>query len=205
MHHFIAEKTLHSLDHRHRLASCGLPNIGVQVAIMRADGTLAGDNEPGEIVTRSPAVMDGYWHREKETAEACAGDWLHTGDLGYRDGDGFYYIVGRAKEIIISGGFNIYPKEIEDLIAEHPSVKDVAVIGVPDSDWGEAVKAFVVLHTGAALDATALARIIRERKGSVCVPKSFEEIDAIPVTAVGKPDKKALRARYWDGQPRAVA
>jgi fatty-acyl-CoA synthase len=149
--------------------------------------------------------MEGYWHREMETAEACAGDWLHTGDLGYRDRDGFYYIVGRAKEMIISGGFNIYPKEIEDLIAEHPSVKDVAVIGVPDSDWGEAVKAFVVLHTGAALDAAALAGIVRQRKGPVCVPKSFEEIDAIPVTAVGKPDKKALQARFWDGQRRAVA
>ena len=198
-------KTLHSLDHRHRLASCGLPNIGVQVAIMLPDGSLAGDDEPGEIVTRSPAIMEGYWHREKETAEACAGDWLHTGDLGYRDRDGFYYIVGRAKEMIISGGFNIYPKEIEDLIAQHPSVKDVAVIGVPDSDWGEAVKAFVVLNAGAALDAPALAGLVRDRKGPIYAPKTVEEIDAIPVTNVGKPDKKALRARYWEGQTRAIA
>ena len=109
-------KSLHSLDDLPRLASCGRPNIGVQVAIMRDDGSLAGDDEPGEIVTRSPAVMSGYWHQEKETAETCAYDWLHTGDLGYRDKDGFYYIVGRAKEMIISGGFNVYPKEIEDLI-----------------------------------------------------------------------------------------
>jgi fatty-acyl-CoA synthase len=198
-------KSLHSLDHRSRLASCGLPNIGVQVAIMRPDRTIAGDNEPGEIVTRSPSVMEGYWKREKETAEACAGDWLHTGDLGYRDEDGFYYIVGRAKELIISGGFNIYPKEIEDLIAQHPSVKDVAVIGVPDSDWGEAVKAFVVLHAGTALDTAALATMVRQRKGPVHAPKSFEQIDAIPQTALGKPDKKALRARYWEGQSRAIA
>jgi fatty-acyl-CoA synthase len=198
-------KALHSLDNPYRLASCGLPNIGVQVGIMRPDGTLAGDNEPGEIVTRGPSIMEGYWNREMETVEACAGDWLHTGDLGCRDRDGFYYIVGRAKEMIISGGFNIYPKEIEDLIAEHPTVKDVAVIGVPDPDWGEAVKAFVVLHTGAALDAAALAGIVRQRKGPVCVPKSFEEIDAIPVTAVGKPDKKALQGRFWDGETRAVA
>jgi fatty-acyl-CoA synthase len=172
---------------------------------MLPDGSLAGDDEPGEIVTRSPAIMEGYWHREKETAEACAGDWLHTGDLGYRDRDGFYYIVGRAKEMIISGGFNIYPKEIEDLIAQHPSVKDVAVIGVPDSDWGEAVKAFVVLNAGAALDAPALAGLVRDRKGPIYAPKTVEEIDVIPVTNVGKPDKKALRARYWERQTRAIA
>ena len=149
--------------------------------------------------------MEGYWHREKETAEALAGGWLHTGDLGYRDSDGFYYIVGRAKEMIISGGFNVYPKEIEDILAQHASVKDVAVIGVPDADWGEAVKALVVLHAGASLDAAALAALVRERKGAVYTPKSFEEIDAIPMTPVGKPDKKSLRARYWEGQSRAVA
>jgi fatty-acyl-CoA synthase len=198
-------KTLHRLDDLPRLASCGRPNIGVQVAIMRDDGSLADDDEPGEIVTRSPAVMSGYWHQEKETSETCAHDWLHTGDLGYRDAQGFYYIVGRAKEMIISGGFNVYPKEIEDLIAQHPSVKDVAVIGVPDADWGEAVKALIVLHPGEALDAAALSAIVRDRKGGVYTPKSFEVIDAVPVTPVGKPDKKALRARYWDGQARAVA
>jgi fatty-acyl-CoA synthase len=198
-------KSLHSLDKPHRLASCGIPNIGMQVGIMRPDGTLAEDNETGEIVARGPSVMDGYWERPAETAEALEHDWLHTGDLGYRDEDGFYYIVGRAKEMIISGGFNVYPKEIEDLIAQHPSVKDVAVIGVPDPDWGEAVKALVVLQPGESLDAAALAAIVRERKGPVYTPKTFEVIEAVPTTAVGKPDKKALKAKYWEGRDRAVA
>lgn len=198
-------KSLHSLEHPHRLASCGLPNIGVQVAILRSDGTLADDNEHGEIATRSACIMEGYWHREKETSETCRGDWLHTGDLGYRDEDGFYYIVGRAKEMVISGGYNIYPKEIEDLIALHPSVKDVAVIGIPDEEWGEALKALVVLKAGMVLDSAALSALVRERKGPVYVPKSFEPIDAIPQTSVGKPDKNVLKARYWEGHARTVA
>lgn len=198
-------KSLHSLEHKGRLASCGIANIGVQVAIMKLDGTLAGDDEPGEIVTRSPAVMAGYFQRESETAESFAHDWLHTGDLGYRDSDGFFYIIGRAKEMIISGGFNVYPKEIEDILAQHPAIKDVAVIGVPDPDWGEAVKAVVVLHEGAVLEGAALADLVRERKGAIYAPKTFDVVDAIPMTPVGKQDKKALRARYWDGQSRGVA
>jgi fatty-acyl-CoA synthase len=198
-------KGLHSLDYPHRLASCGLPNIGMQVAIMRSDGSLAKDDERGEVVARGPAVMDGYWQRLSETAEAFEHGWLHTGDLGYRDADGFYYIVGRAKEMIITGGVNVYPKEIEDLLAQHESVKDVAVIGVPDADWGEAVKAFIVLNPGMSLEPHGLAALVRERKGAVYTPKTFEAIEAIPVTPVGKPDKKALRAPYWEEHGREVA
>ena len=198
-------KRLHSLDEPHRLSSCGLPNIGVQVAVLRADGSEAETGETGEIVCRSPCVMEGYWGRPDESAAALDGDWLHTGDLGYRDADGFHYIVGRAKEMVISGGFNIYPKEIEDILIEHPSVRDVAVIGVPDEDWGEALKALVVLHDGAALDTGALAALVRSRKGAIQTPKSIEAIDAIPSTPAGKPDKLALRARFWQDRDRGVA
>lgn len=198
-------KSLHSLDHPRRLASCGLPNIGMQVAILRPDGSEAGTDETGEIVCRGPSVMAGYWQRPADTAEALAGDWLHTGDLGYRDADGFYYIVGRAKEMVISGGFNIYPKEIEDILITHPSVRDVAVIGVPDDDWGEALKALVVLADGATLDAAALAELVRGKKGAVQTPKSFDVIDAIPTTPAGKPDKVRLRDSFWAGRSRGVA
>ena len=198
-------KALHSLDQPHRLSSCGLPNVGVQVAILRDDGSEADTGERGEIVCRSPCIMEGYWQRPDDTAEALDGDWLHTGDLGYRDADGFYYIVGRAKEMVISGGFNIYPKEIEDILIEHPSVRDVAVIGVPDEDWGEALKALVVPHDGAPFDAAALAELVRSRKGPIQTPKSIEAIDAIPTTPAGKPDKMALRARFWQDRDRGVA
>lgn len=198
-------KALHSLSHPERLASCGLPNIGVQVAVLREDGTKAEVGESGELCTRSPCVMDGYFKRTEDTRVATDGGWLHTGDLGYRDADGFFYIVGRSKEMIISGGFNVYPKEIEDLISQHPLVEDVAVIGVPDDDWGEAVKAFVVPKSGADLDSNEIVALVRDRKGPVHAPKSVELIDVIPTTAVGKPDKKALREEYWSGRDRSVA
>lgn len=193
-------KTLHSLDKPERLASCGMPNIGMQVAILREDGSEAPDGETGEIVCRGPCVMEGYWKNPAETAATLDGGWLHTGDLGYRDADGFYYIMGRAKEMVISGGFNVYPKEIEDILIDHPKVRDVAVFGLPDEDWGEIVKAVVVLAEGAGDEAEAvtaeLAELVRSRKGPVYTPKSFDVVEAIPLTPAGKPDKKALRARY---------
>jgi fatty-acyl-CoA synthase len=175
------------------------------MAVLRPDGSEAGDGETGELVTRNPSVMDGYWQRPQDTAAAFAGDWLHTGDVGYRDEDGFYYVVGRLKDVIITGGFNVYPKEVEDVIATHPTVREVAVIGVPDEEWGEAVKALVVLNPGAQLDELGIMALVKNTKGSVAAPKSVEAIEAIPTTSVGKPDKKALREKYWAGRPRSVA
>jgi fatty-acyl-CoA synthase len=139
--------------------------------------------------------MDGY--RDPElTAEAFRGGWLHTGDVAVRDPDGFLRIVDRTKDMIVSGGFNIYPREIEIIIAEHPAVAEVAVIGVPDAKWGEAVKAMVVLKPGEAATADELIAPVAARKGSYQAPKSVDFVDAIPQTPVGKPDKKALRAQY---------
>lgn len=178
-----------------RLASCGKPSPWVRVALMDADTNPVPDGEPGEICVQGPLVMDGY-RDPALNADALRGGWLHTGDVAVRDPDGFLRIVDRVKDMIVSGGFNIYPREIEDIIAEHPAVAQVAVIGVPHEKWGEAVKAVVVLRPGAAVSAEELCAPVAARKGSFQAPKSVDFVDAIPQTPVGKPDKKALRARH---------
>ena len=156
---------------------------------------------------RGPLVMKGYHNLPESTAEAMAGDWLHTGDVGRFDEDGFLYIVDRKKDMIVSGGFNVFPKEVEDVISAHASVAQVAVIGVPDERWGESVKAVVVLRPEReASDTLAdeLMALVKEAKGSVQTPKSVDFRESIPLSAVGKPDKKALRELYWGDQSRGV-
>jgi fatty-acyl-CoA synthase len=160
------------------------------------------DGEPGEICVQGPLVMDGYRDNSELTAEALRGGWLHTGDVAVRDPGGFLRIVDRTKDMIVSGGFNIYPREIEDIIGEHPSVAQVAVIGVPHAKWGEAVKALVVVRAGQSAEPSDLISMVAARKGSFQAPKVIEFIDSIPQTAVGKPDKRSLRARF--GQPLAT-
>jgi fatty-acyl-CoA synthase len=130
------------------------------------------------------------------TAEVFRGGWLHTGDVAVRDPGGFLRIVDRTKDMIVTGGFNVYPREIEDIVGQHPAVSQVAVIGVPHPKWGEAVKALVVLRPGHTAKAEELISMVAERKGSFQAPKNVEFIDAIPQTPLGKPDKKALRAKY---------
>ena len=139
--------------------------------------------------------MDGY-RDPVLTAEAFRGGWLHTGDVAVRDPDGFLRIVDRTKDMIVSGGFNIYPREIEDIMTEHPAISQVAVIGVPDAKWGEAVKAIVVLKPGMSASEAELTAPVAARKGSYQAPKSVDFVAAIPQTPVGKPDKKALRVQY---------
>ena len=194
----------HDPDNPERLASCGSPLAGIQVALLDDDGNEVPTGAVGEICVRGPLVMAGYWKRAEETAEAFRGGWLHTGDMARCDEDGFLYIVDRAKDMIISGGFNVYPREVEDVLASHPAVAEAAVIGVPDEKWGEAVKAIVVLKPGAAVTAEELTALVREKKGPVQASKSLEFADDLPLTPLGKPDKKALRARYWQGQERQV-
>ena len=145
--------------------------------------------------------MDGYRDNPALTAEALRGGWLHTGDVAVRDADGFLRIVDRTKDMIVSGGFNIYPREIEDIIGEHPVVARVAVIGVPHPKWGEAVKALVVARASAPLTADELVAMVAERKGSFQAPKFVEFIDSIPQTPLGKPDKKALRTKSGRAAP----
>jgi fatty-acyl-CoA synthase len=179
----------------------------MHVALLDAENRRVGPGESGEICTRGPLVMDGYKDLPDETAETLSGGWLHTGDVGRFDDDGYLYIVDRTKDMVITGGFNVFPREVEDVISTHPAVSMVMVIGVPDPKWGEAVKAVVVLQPGRGPsdELTAeLQRMVKEEKGPQQSPKTIDYVDQLPMTAVGKPDKKAVRARYWTETDRAV-
>lgn len=197
----------HDLSRPDRLASCGRPVPWMHVALLDEQNQPVGPGESGEICVRGPLVMDGYKDLPDETAEALAGGWLHTGDVGRFDDEGYLYIVDRTKDMVITGGFNVFPREVEDVISEHRAVNSVMVIGVPDAKWGEAVKAVVVLQPGESPsdDLTEeLRAMVKQAKGSQQAPKSIDYVDALPLTPVGKLDKKAVRARYWDTDGRAV-
>jgi len=197
----------HDLSKPERLSSCGRPTPWVHLALLDPDGNEVPQGEPGEICVRGPLVMKGYKDMPEQTAEAFAGGWLHTGDVGRLDEDGFLYIVDRTKDMIVTGGFNVFPREVEDVLATHESVGQVVVIGVPDEKWGEAVKAVVVPRPGVDPSDTLVAELqvlVKDAKGSVQAPKSVDFVDAIPLTPVGKPDKKAVRAQYWEGSDRGV-
>lgn len=188
----------------HRLSSCGRANPFVRVEIMNPQGQLLGPGERGEIVVRGDLVMLGYYNNPQATANAIREGWLHTGDVGYRDPDGFFYIVDRIKDLIISGGFNISPGEIEQVLWAHPLVNDCAVIGVPDDDWGEAVKAIIELKPGAQWSEAQAMAYCRSRLDGIKAPKSVEFCDELPRSQVGKVLKQQLRERYWAGQDRRV-
>ncbi|HME02271.1 MAG TPA: AMP-binding protein, partial [Solirubrobacteraceae bacterium] len=186
------------------LRSCGRPVAIVDVRCADDALTSVPDGEPGEILVRGPNVTPGYINKPKETAAALRDGWLCTGDIGVRDEQGYFYIVDRKKDMIVSGGFNVYPKEVEQTLFAHPAVRDVCVVGVPDEKWGEAVKAVVVMDPDAATTDTELIEFVKARKGSVLAPKSVDFVEAIPLSSLGKHDKKALRETYWAGRERAV-
>jgi fatty-acyl-CoA synthase len=198
------KKEDHDVDDLDRLATCGRPTPWVKVRLLDDDLNEVPRGEPGEICVQGPLVMAGYWKKPAETEAALKGGWLHTGDIALEDEHGFYTIVDRKKDMIVSGGFNVFPREIEDVLAVHPAVSQCAVIGVPDEKWGEAVKAIVVLRPGASVGPDELAALVKEHKGAHHTPKSIEFADAIPLSPLGKPDKKALRAQYWGSTERQV-
>jgi fatty-acyl-CoA synthase len=201
-------KADHDLNKPGRLSSCGRPTPWVHLALLDQEGNPVQQGQPGEICVRGPLIMKGYKDMPEETAAAFAGGWLHTGDVGKLDDEGFLYIVDRTKDMIVTGGFNVFPREVEDVLATHQAVGQVAVIGVPDEQWGEAVKAVIVLRPGVTQDpelVLQLQTLVKQAKGSVQAPKSIDFVEAIPVTPVGKPDKKALRAPYWQDSDRGVA
>jgi fatty-acyl-CoA synthase len=191
----VLRRSEHDVDNPHRLASCGRPVPWVDVALLDDKFREVPPGEAGEICVRGPLVMAGYLNRPELTAEALAGGWLHTGDIAVRHPDGFLRIVDRKKDMIITGGFNVYPREIEDVLSCHPAVSNCAVIGIPDEHWGEAVKAVVVLRNGATTCVDELKAFVRDRKGPIQTPKSVDFVSAIPLTPVGKPDKKKLRTQ----------
>jgi acyl-CoA synthetase (AMP-forming)/AMP-acid ligase II len=188
-----------------RMRSVGKPLPGVEIRIVDAAGNDVPPNTVGEIATRSAKNMRGYWNLPEATAATIDSEgWLRTGDAGYLDDDGYLYIHDRVKDMIISGGENVYPAEVENAIYSHPSVADVAVIGVPDAKWGEAVKACVVVKPGQALsEAEVIAHARKHIAGYKC-PKSVDFIAALPRNPSGKILRRELRAPYWEGQERQV-
>jgi acyl-CoA synthetase (AMP-forming)/AMP-acid ligase II len=188
----------------HLLRSCGRAMDGTEIAVIDGDGRPLPTGEVGEIVARGPQLMRAYWNRPEATAEALRGGWLHTGDAGRLDDEGFLYLADRIKDMIISGGENVYPREVEDVIAALPEVADVAVIGVPDDRWGEAVKAVIVPAPAATLTAEALIAWCRSQLAGYKAPRSVDFVDALPRNASGKVLKTVLREPYWAGHNRRV-
>jgi acyl-CoA synthetase (AMP-forming)/AMP-acid ligase II len=191
----------------HRLVSAGKPMTGVEIEIREpGTGEPVPTGAPGELWVRSDQRMAGYWGKPEATAAAFTPDgWLRSGDGGFMDADGYVYITDRIKDLIISGGENIYPAEIERVLAEHPALQDVAVIGVPDERWGEVPKAVVVLRPGASIDPHEVIAWCRERIAGFKCPKTIDVIAALPRNATGKILKKELRKPYWEGRERQVA
>lgn len=187
-----------------RLKSIGRPGAFNQVAILDDHGTEVGRGERGEICVKGNLVVPGYYQNPEATAEAREFGWHHTGDIGVMDDDGFITIVDRKKDMIITGGFNVFPNEVEQTITQIPEVQDCAVIGVPDEKWGEAVKAVIQLKPNTSIDEAAVISFIKEKLGSVKTPKSIDFIPDLPRSPVGKVLKTELRKSYWANCERAV-
>ncbi len=187
-----------------RFLSCGRSGFGHDLKVVGADGKEVPHGEIGEIVYRGPGTMAGYWRKERETTDAIRDGWFHTGDAGTMDADGFIYIKDRIKDMIISGGENIYPAEVEAILAGHPRVADVAVIGVPDDTWGETVKAIVIRKPDSDLTAEELIDWSKDKLAGFKRPHSVDFVEVIPRNPSGKILKKDLRAPYWVGHERAV-
>ncbi|WP_316176655.1 MULTISPECIES: fatty acid--CoA ligase [unclassified Bradyrhizobium] len=188
-----------------RMRSAGKPLPGVEVAIIDPLGNPLAPRQVGEIATRSGSNMTGYWNLPEATARTLGKDgWLRTGDAGYMDEDGYVYIHDRIKDMIISGGENIYPAEVESAICDHPDVAEAAVIGIPDDKWGEAVKAIVVMKPGTRATETDIINFTRTRIAGFKTPKSVDFLDALPRNPSGKILRRNLRAPYWAGKDRQV-
>ncbi len=187
-----------------RLSSVGRPNPLIHVEIMNEANHILAQGETGEICVRGDLVMKGYYKAPDKTAETIIDGWLHTGDIGHIDGEGYLHITDRKKDMIISGGFNVYPSEVEQVIWGHPAVQDCAVIGVPDEKWGEAVKAVVELNKGQSVTAEELIALCKQKLGSVKAPKTVEFIAALPRSPVGKVLKKDIRQQYWNQSDRKI-
>ncbi|GAA4385830.1 long-chain fatty acid--CoA ligase [Tsukamurella soli] len=186
-----------------RLASAGRVMYHVELTIQDGDDNPVPTGVTGEICARQDGAMIGYLDSSKDD-EALRNGWVHSGDIGYLDEDGYLFIVDRKKDMVVTGGFNVFPRQIEDVLMSHRNVAQCAVIGIPDDKWGEAVKAVVVRAVGSTVTDAELIALVKERKGSVWAPKSVDFVDSLPVNASGKLDKKTLKAPYWVGHSRLV-
>ena len=189
---------------RGKLRSCGKSAPGHEFKIVDENGRALGHGEVGEILIKAPNVMKGYWNKADATRAAIKNDWFHTGDAGFFDEEGYLYIHDRVKDMIVSGGENIYPAEVENALFGHPAIADAAVIGVPDERWGEAVKAIVVKKEGSSPSPAEIIAWARERIAGYKLPKSVDFIDAIPRNPSGKVLRRELRKPYWEGRDRQV-
>jgi acyl-CoA synthetase (AMP-forming)/AMP-acid ligase II len=187
-----------------RLSAAGRPAPMIRVEILDDGGHPVPVGESGEVCVRGDLLMEGYYKAPDKTAETIVDGWLHTGDVGFLDAEGFLHITDRKKDMIISGGFNVYPSEVEQVIWTHPAVQDCAVIGAPHAEWGEAVTAVVELNPGAVLTEQELLEYCRPKLGGVRTPKHVDFVDALPRSANGKVLKKDIRAPYWEAQDRKI-
>ena len=187
-----------------RLSACGVPAITNAISIQDDQRKPLPQGESGEICVSGDIVMKGYYKQPDKTAQTIIDGWLHTGDIGHLDAEGYLHITDRKKDMIISGGFNVYPSEVEQVIWSHPAVLDCAVIGVPDDKWGEAVKAVIELKPGASVDPSEIIALCRDRLGSVKAPKSVDFVTTLPRSPVGKVLKKDIRAAYWTQSDRKI-
>ncbi|WP_431484104.1 long-chain-fatty-acid--CoA ligase [Pseudomonas solani] len=185
--------------------SCGQVTAGVELRVIDPDGQPLPAGGIGEITCRSSQVMNGYWQREEETRAAIQDGWFHTGDMGYLDGRGYLHIYDRKRDMIITGGENVYPAEVENILYSHPAIADVAVIGVPDPQWGEAIKAIAVLKPGARLTAEELIAHARGRVAGFKLPKSVDFVADLPRNATGKVLRRLVREPYWQHHSRGIA
>jgi len=193
-----------ALEHRpDRLSSAGRAFYHVELSIQDENGETVPPGEVGEICARQEGQMTGYLDGSLN-AETMRDGWVRSGDLGWMDEDGYLFIVDRVKDMIVTGGFNVFPRQIEDVLSAHPNVVQCAVIGVPHEKWGEAVKAVVILRPDAQADPDELITLVKRAKGSVWAPKSVEFVSALPLNPAGKVDKKTLRASYWKGRSRSI-
>lgn len=183
-------------DVRRRVGAVGMPLFHVEVRIVNLEGQECEPGEVGELLIRGPHVIPGYWNNPQATAQTIIDGWLHTGDLAQRDDEGYIYIMGRSKDMIISGGENVYPAEVESVLLGHPAVAEAALIGVPDPKWNEVGRAIVVLRHGQRVQADELLRYVYERLAHYKVPKSIVFVDTLPKTGAGKLDKKVLQQQY---------
>ena len=184
-----------------RLLSCGRPSVECEIRLVGEDGNEA---ETGEIVLRAPFAMTGYTDPELTRAAFLPGGWLRTRDVGRFDDEGYLTLVDRTSDMIVTGGYNVYPREVEDALAAHPAIAQVAVVGLPDDIWGEAVTAFAVLRDGAEADEAALIAHAHRSLAGYKAPKAVRFVDSIPLSAVGKPLRRALREPFWEGKERAI-
>jgi acyl-CoA synthetase (AMP-forming)/AMP-acid ligase II len=195
----------HHEHHGERLLSAGKPMLGTRVRVVDADGRDVKAGEVGELLISGEQIMRGYHNRPDDTAAVIRDGWFHSGDAATLDAEGYIYIRDRIKDMVVTGGENVYPIEVESVIAEHPAVADVAVIGVPDHRWGETVKAIVVLRDGAIATEQDVIEFTRPRLAGFKRPTSVDFVAAIPRNPTGKILKRELREPYWQGQQRRVA